>query len=218
MRSYGQLCAVARSLDIVGDRWTLLIVRELLTRGQARFTEIQRGLPGVAPNLLAQRLRTLEKQGVLHHDPVPPAASMYRLTDRGRALEGIVRELMKWGAPTVPTASDDAVFQMHWLGLPARYVLRDNDPDGDALTLRFGHLLDGFDVMAYLGSVQVSPCRAEATPAATVDGPGPVLVALIQGAIPLERAILLGVTIEGGAAALQRVLPTPTLAASSLRR
>lgn len=210
MRSYGQLCAVARALDVVGDRWTLLIVRELLTRGQARFTELQKGLPGVAPNLLAQRLKTLIEQGVLQHDPVPLAAagSMYRLTDRGRELEGLMRELLKWGAPAVPAAPDDATFQMHWLSLPAKYLLRDNSPDHDAVALRFGNLHDGFDVMAVHGAIQVSPCRADATPAATVDGPGPVLVGLIQGGIPLKRAIQIGVTVEGDHTALQRVLPT----------
>jgi DNA-binding HxlR family transcriptional regulator len=210
MRSYGQLCAVARALDVVGDRWTLLIVRELLTRGQARFTELQKGLPGVAPNLLAQRLKTLKEQGVLQHDPFPTstAGNTYRLTDRGRELEGIMRELMRWGAPLVPAASDDAGFQMHWLSLPAKYLLRDNSPDDDDVALRFGNLHDGFDVTAFHGSIQVSPCRAEAIPAATVDGPGAVLVGLIQGGIPLQRAVQIGVTVEGDRAALQRVLPT----------
>lgn len=210
MRSYGQLCAVARALDVVGDRWTLLIVRELLTRGEARFTELQKGLPGVAPNLLAQRLKTLKVQGVLEHEPTPTPApgGMYRLTDRGRALEGIMRELMKWGAPTVPAAADDAAFQMHWLSLPATYLLRDNSPDSEAVALRFGTLRDGFDVTASHGSIQVSPCRAEVSPAATVDGPGLVLVGLIQGGIPLQRAVQLGVTVEGDHGALQRVLPT----------
>lgn len=210
MRSYGQLCAVARALDVVGDRWTLLIVRELLIRGHARFTELQKGLPGVAPNLLAQRLKTLKEQGVLQHDPLPPAAagSTYRLTDRGRELEGLLRELMKWGAPAVPAAPDDAAFQMHWLSLPAKYLLRDKSPDDDAVALRFGTLRDGFDVTAFHGYIQVSPCRAEATPAATVDGPGPVLVGLIQGGIPLERAIQIGLSVEGDHTALQRVLPT----------
>jgi DNA-binding HxlR family transcriptional regulator len=209
MKSYGQLCAVARALDVVGDRWTLLIVRELITRGQARFTDLQKGLPGVAPNLLAQRLRTLQEEGVLHQDPASAAAagSGYRLTDRGRELEGVVRELMRWGAPTVPGASAEAAFQMHWLSLPARYLLRDNDPDGDAVDLRFGTLADGFDVTASQGSVQVGPCRADASPAATVDGPGPVLVGLLQGAVPLHAALEAGVTVEGDRAALVRVLP-----------
>lgn len=210
MRSYGQLCAVARALDVIGDRWTLLIVRELLTRGQARFTELQRGLPGVAPNLLAQRLRTLIDHGVLHHDPAPTAAAagLYRLTDRGRELEGVVRELMKWGAPTVPSAPADAVFQMHWLSMPAMYLLRDTRPDKDAVAVRFGTLHDGFDVTASHGSIRVSPCRAETSPAATVDGPGPALVGLVQGALPLQRAVQVGVTVEGDHAALRRLLPT----------
>jgi DNA-binding HxlR family transcriptional regulator len=210
MKSYGQLCAVARALDVVGDRWTLLIVRELLTRGQARFMELQKGLPGVAPSLLAQRLKTLEEQGVLLHVPFPPAASggIYRLTDRGRELEGILRELLKWGAPTVPTAPAEAAFQMHWLSLPAQYVLRDTCPGDDAVVLRFGNVEDGFDVMASRGSLQVSPCRAAATPAATVDGPGRVLVELIQGGLSLQRATQIGVTVQGDHAALRRVLPT----------
>jgi DNA-binding HxlR family transcriptional regulator len=209
MKSYGQLCAVARALDVVGDRWTLLIVRELLTRGQVRFSELQRGLPGVAPNLLAQRLRTLQEQGVLRHDSTAAAAGgAYRLTERGLALEGTLRELMKWGAPTVPEASQDAVFQMHWLSLPAQYLLRDNSPADDPVVLRFGNLLDGFEVTALRGAVRVGPCRPDVTPAATVDGPGPVLVGLIQGAIPLPRASQLGVTVAGDAAALLRVLPT----------
>ncbi|WYB30812.1 helix-turn-helix domain-containing protein [Streptomyces sp. SM1P] len=63
MKSYGQLCAVARALDVVGDRWTLLVVRELLIQGPLRFGELQRGLPGIATNLLSQRLRDLEEQG-----------------------------------------------------------------------------------------------------------------------------------------------------------
>ncbi|MFC4556265.1 winged helix-turn-helix transcriptional regulator [Georgenia faecalis] len=209
MKSYGQLCAVARALDVVGDRWTLLIVRELLTRGEARFTELQRGLPGVAPNLLAQRLRALQEQGVLEQVPSSSAAAggAYRLTDRGRSLEGVVRELMKWGAPTVPAAPRDAAFQMHWLSLPARYLLRDNRPDDDDVVLRFGDLHDGFDVTAVRGFVQVRPCAADAALAARVDGPGPLLVGLIQGAVPLARALEAGLTVEGDEAALQRVLP-----------
>jgi hypothetical protein len=97
---------------------------------------------------------------------------------------------------------------MHWLSLPAKYLLRDNSPDDDAVALRFGNLRDGFDVTACHGYIQVSPCKAETTPTATVDGPGPVLVGLIQGGIPLGRAIQIGVSVEGDHAALQRVLPS----------
>ena len=93
MKSYGQLCSIARALDVVGDRWTLLIVRELLIGGALRFGEIQRGLPGIATNLLTQRLRDLAANGVVTREPASatPGAPTYRLTDRGRALDGVLR-------------------------------------------------------------------------------------------------------------------------------
>lgn len=208
MKTYGQLCAVARALDIVGDRWNLLIVRELLIAGQSRFTDIQRGLPGIAPNLLTQRLRELEDDGVLVRETAtaPAAGTLYRLTERGAQLEGVVRELLKWGAPTVAAAPSDALFQMHWLSMPARYMTRDADPTAAPVTIRFGSLADGFDLTASSGQITVEPPRAEATPDAVVDGPGAVLVGMLQGAIPVLAAASLGVTIDGDVTALERVL------------
>lgn len=208
VKSYGQLCAVARALDVVGDRWTLLLVRELLTSGSLRFTQLQRGLPGIAPNLLAQRLRDLEAAGVLQRDlggAGEPAT--YGLTARGAALEGVVRELLRWGAPTVPSAPADAVFQMHWLSQPARYLLHDHRPTDGPVTVRFGDASDGFDVTADRGQVQVGPCTPDAEVATTVTGPGHVLVALLQGALPLRRALTQGVGLDGSRDALQRLLP-----------
>lgn len=211
MKSYGQLCAVARALDVVGDRWSLLLVRELLINGQSRFTDLQTGLPGIAPNLLAQRLRDLEEHEVLRREiaapPVPGA--VYRLTDRGRALEGVVRELLKWGAPTVPDAPDDAIFQMHWLSLPATYLLRDERPQEAAVTVRFGDLRDGFDLTASDGTVTVGTCHPDSHPTAAIVGPGSALVGLLQGAIPLDQASNAGITITGQINALRRILPMP---------
>lgn len=209
MRSYGQLCSVARALDVVGDRWTLLIVRELLILRQARFTDLQRGLPGIAPNLLAQRLRGLQDDGLVTTEVVPPPAtgSAYQLTSRGHDLEGVVRELLKWGAPTVHHAPAEAGFQMHWLSLPVKYLLRDHAPDEPATTIRFGDLRNGFDLTAAAGTVRVDPCRSDAAPAVTIDGPGPTLVLLIQGFVSLSDAVEAGVSIHGDRAALERVLP-----------
>lgn len=209
MRSYGQLCAVARALDVVGDRWTLLIVRELLILEQARFTDLQNGLPGIAPNLLTQRLQELAEQGLLYREAVaaPIKGSVYCLTERGRSLDGVVRELLKWGAPTVPEAPPDATFEMHWLSLPARHLLRDNTPSESPVVVRFGDQADGFDVTAASGEVEVAPCRREVLPDAVVTGPGPVLVGLIQGACSLGRAERAGVGVTGDASALRRVLP-----------
>src|SRR6202042_2649537 len=87
MRSYDQYCAVARALDVVGDRWTLLIVRELLIR-PSRYGELQDGLPGVATNLLAERLRHLEESGVVTRDK----QGLYELTGWGKRLATPVRE------------------------------------------------------------------------------------------------------------------------------
>lgn len=210
MKSYGQLCAVARSLDIVGDRWNLLIVRELLISGHVRFTDLQRGLPGIAPNLLAQRLRDLEGHSVVRRETaMPPAAGiLYALTDRGAQLEGVVRELLRWGAPTVPDAPPESTFQMHWLSMPARYLTQDNDPTAPAVTIRFGTPTDGFDLTASAGLVHVKSCEADVTPDATINGPGPVLVGLLQGAMELAQATTLGVTVHGDQRALLRILAT----------
>lgn len=209
MKSYGQLCAVARALDIVGDRWNLLIVRELLIARRVRFTDLQRGLPGVAPNLLAQRLRDLESHGVVRRETATPPATgtLYALSDRGAQLEGVVRELLRWGAPTVADAPPETAFQMHWLSMPARYLAQDNDPAAPAATIRFGTITDGFDMTASAGLITVEPCGSDVTPDATIDGPGPVLVGLLQGAIELAQATAVGVTVQGDQRALQRVLP-----------
>lgn len=209
MKSYGQLCAVARALDVVGDRWNLLIVRELLISRRARFTDLQRGLPGVAPNLLAQRLRGLEDAGVVRREAAtPPAAgTLYVLSGRGEQLEGVVRELLRWGAPTVAAAPPEATFQMHWLSMPARYLARDSDPTAQDSTIRFGTTTDGFDLTVSAGNITVAPCGPDVKPDATVDGPGSVLVGLLQGAVDLARATAAGVTVQGNQDALRRVLP-----------
>lgn len=208
MKSYGQLCAVARALDVVGDRWSLLVVRELLIQGPLRFGQIQRGLPGVATNLLTQRLRDLEQQGVITRSAEPGnGPATYALTPRGQQLDGVVRELLKWGAATVPDAPADAAFQMHWLGMPARYLLRDSDPSAPETTIRFGDTTDGFDATASGGRVTIETPSPDRGVAATVTGPGPALVALVQGALDVDEARRQGVEVTGDVEALRRVLP-----------
>src|ERR1041384_6285143 len=107
MRSYNQFCAVAKSLDVVGERWTLLIVRELLLRGPSRYTDLRNGLPGIATNLLADRLQELERAGVAAREDPPPltATTLFSLPPRGRELASVVRELGRWGLPLMATQS-----------------------------------------------------------------------------------------------------------------
>src|SRR5919106_6337398 len=106
-RTYGDRCGIARALDQVGERWALLVVRELLL-GPKRFTDLRAGLPHVSPDVLAQRLRELERDGVVRRRKLaPPAASrVYELTDRGRELEPVLLALGEWGsAAPVPPGS-----------------------------------------------------------------------------------------------------------------
>ena len=119
MRSYGQFCALARSLDVVGDRWTLLIVRELLLR-PCRYTDLRDGLPGIATNLLADRLRGLERAGVVQRESAPPpvARDLFSLTARGAALEPVLLELGRWGGPLLGDPKKGEAFREHWLKLP----------------------------------------------------------------------------------------------------
>ena len=97
-RSYNQYCAVARALDAIGDRWTLLLVRELLL-GPKRYGDLLASSPGIGTNLLADRLREMEAQGLVERATLPPPAgsTVYQLTDSGAELESVVRALGRWG-------------------------------------------------------------------------------------------------------------------------
>lgn len=107
-RSYGDACGIARALDVVGERWALMVVRELLL-GPKRFTDIRSGLPHVSPDVLAQRLRDLEQAGVVHRRRLPPpyGSQVYELTASGRALEPALVALGRWGGVYAPPPSDD---------------------------------------------------------------------------------------------------------------
>ena len=98
-RRYGDPCGIARALDVVGDRWALLVVRELIF-GPKRFSQLRDGLHGVSPNVLSQRLRDLEDGGIVRRDTLDPPAgvAVYELTPRGLALEPILLELGRWGS------------------------------------------------------------------------------------------------------------------------
>ena len=99
MKAYHQYCPVAHALDQVGDRWELLIVRELML-GQRRYTDLAEALPGIGSNILATRLRDLEEAGIVRKTKLPPpwAVTVYELTDRGRELDCVLRALAAWGA------------------------------------------------------------------------------------------------------------------------
>jgi DNA-binding HxlR family transcriptional regulator len=137
-RTYGEGCGIAHALDLVGQRWALLVVRELLL-GPKRFTDLRSGLPNASPNVLSERLRELEQGGIVQRRRLPPPAgsSVYELTSWGSELEPVVRSLGSWGARSpdfpedAPVGSDSVVLALRAFfdpqaanGLDARYELR----------------------------------------------------------------------------------------------
>src|ERR1041385_7632555 len=120
MRPYRQFCALSKALDVIGERWSLVIVRELLIRGACRYTDLRGGLPGIATNLLADRLRELEAAGIVQREDAPPpvATTLFSLTERGLALQPVISELGRWGVPLMSDASPDDQFRGQWLRGP----------------------------------------------------------------------------------------------------
>lgn len=118
-RSYDQFDATARALDSVGDRWTLLIVRELLG-GPRRYTDLHADLPGVSTDVLASRLKDMEQGGLALRRKLPPpsAASVYELTERGHGLRPVLAALAAWGAPALAERRPTDAVRAHWFALP----------------------------------------------------------------------------------------------------
>lgn len=141
MRSYGQYCPIAKAVEILGDRWTLLIVRDLLT-GTRRFNDLERGLPGISRGLLAARLRQLQRMGVLEKRVMGhERATEYHLTQAGQELQGVITALLTWGArwafgPPTPEEVDPLLLlwwmrdRVHTDRLPARRVVVQFDFSG----------------------------------------------------------------------------------------
>ena len=115
-KSYMQYCPIAHALDVVGERWSLLIVRELM-RGPLRYTDLGERLPGIGTNILAARLRDLERAGVLSRRKLPPPTpvTVYELTEHGRGLERVLAELAYWGVRSLGPPPEDEVFEDGWL-------------------------------------------------------------------------------------------------------
>jgi DNA-binding HxlR family transcriptional regulator/putative sterol carrier protein len=124
-RSYNQYCALARALDVVGERWTLLLVRELLL-GPKRYGDLVTGLPGIGTNLLAGRLRALEHAGIVRRSTLPPPAGsrVYELTDLGRGLEPAVFALGRWGAHFLEPRKESDAADPGWFFVSIRATFR----------------------------------------------------------------------------------------------
>ncbi|MBT2504491.1 helix-turn-helix transcriptional regulator [Streptomyces sp. ISL-98] len=130
-RSYDQYCPAARALDAVGDRWTLLIVRELLA-GPRRYTDLHADLPGVSTDVLASRLKDMERDALVTRRRLPPpaAAYVYELTERGRGLLPVIGALAEWGAPALEERRPTDAVRAHWFAIPLMRALEGLGVDG----------------------------------------------------------------------------------------
>ena len=164
-RHYDQYCPMAHALDLVGDRWALLVVRELI-HGPKRYTDLVERLPGIGTNILACRLRELEECGVVQRRTLPPPAAsrVYELTDYGRELRPAMRELALWGARSLGPPSPELELFQGWLANAVDIVLAPIAPAG-RFEFRVGSevasLVDG-EVLA--GPIADPDVVVEATP------------------------------------------------------
>jgi DNA-binding HxlR family transcriptional regulator len=220
MRTYCDACAAAHALDLVGERWALLVVRELLL-GPKRFTDLRAGLPGVSPNVLAQRLRELEQAGVVRRRKLPPPAAsrIYELTDWGMELEPVIIGLGRWGARS-PSRPRDAAIGVDSIVLALRTMFDARAADGlkASYELRLGE--DRFRAVVADDRFEVVRGSAERTDATIETDPG-TLAALVFEGRKLDEALRSGdLNLEGYKQAVERFLtlfPLPEPASPAAR-
>jgi DNA-binding HxlR family transcriptional regulator len=216
IRTYDDGCAAAHALDLVGERWALLVVRELLL-GPKRFTDLRTGLPNASPNVLAQRLRGLEAVGVVRRRKLPPpaASKIYELTEWGRDLEPVIISLGRWGVRS-PSKPPDAELGVDSLILSFRTMFDPQQAQGlrAIYELRLGE--NRFRAVVGDGRLEIERGSAERPDAVVETGAG-TLAALVYDDLELDDALRSGeLGIEGNREAVERFLtlfPLPEPAA-----
>lgn len=205
VKSYGQYCALARALDHIGDRWTLLIVRELLI-GPQRYSDIRAAVPAIATNLLAQRLRDLEADGIVAKRRLaPPAAStVYELTDMGRQLEPAVLALIRWGGHWMREQEPDQAFKPEWLALALKALIPPESlEDMDFVCKIFLH---GQDLKLRFSSHGVEIVDEDSSPDLEIETSPASLLEVAVGSCSLDRAVEDGrIAVRGNGEELERL-------------
>jgi DNA-binding HxlR family transcriptional regulator len=200
-KSYGQFCGLARSLDRVGDRWTLLIVRELLL-GDRTFRELEGALRGISPSLLTKRLTELADDGLLVRNDAPRRSKNveYSLTDAGRSLEPVIIELIRWGTRWMLQGPGDDRFDARWAPLALRALL-----EGQPSRRGRVHLdVDGIEVTvrSSAGRRRVTPGH-RGRPDATVAAALPVVLAIAADVMTLQDS---GAAVSGDSSVASHLL------------
>jgi DNA-binding HxlR family transcriptional regulator len=187
VRSYDDPCGIARALDAVGERWAMLVVRELLF-GPKRFTELSRGLPSMSQNVLSQRLRELEGNGIVRRGKVGPPAStlVYELTERGYGLEPVLLALAGWGSRLPLDSGAELSVDALMLALKSAFA----PPAADGLQARYDLRLgvDRFHAEIVDGEFRVARGATD-RPDATLDTDPTTLRSLVFGGRPIADAV-----------------------------
>lgn len=201
MRSYKQFCGLARALDVIGERWTLLIVRELLG-GPKGYNHLLAGLPGIATNLLAERLRNLHQAGVLERLD----DGRYELTPWGHELRAAVYALGRWAGPLMAQPRGADHFQLPWLHHMVVARFEGHDPDRKELTVELCTDNEVFTLESLNGYVALTEGRAP-EPDIILIGPTEPVVGYLLGRISVERARAAGVSVRGPGSKLKGLRP-----------
>lgn len=206
MKSYNQYCAVAKALDAVGDRWTLLIIRELLGQGPCRYTDLMYGLPGIATNLLADRLAMLEESGLVRRELAPPpvAASLYQVTEAGADLKPVLDALWAWGVRFMPEPDEADRFRSHWFGRPVSLFLKDHAPDGPPVTIQLSPEGQPAVIEASADEIRTRPGTVQ-SPDLELTGSPHLILGVLSGRLSVKDAKRAGLTVTGTVAVLDRL-------------
>jgi DNA-binding HxlR family transcriptional regulator len=198
MKTYNQSCPVARALDVMGDRWTLLLLRELLIQGPCRYTDLARGLPGIATSVLADRLRSLEEAGLISREAAPPpiATTLFHLTEDGRAVEPILVTLGRWSVEHLDGPSPDAEVQFHWFPFAASMYLHGHSAEGLPLVIQLETPIGSGVVDVTVEGVRTRVGTAT-SPDLKIRGMPDSVIKLISGQASLDEAQSDGVTFDG---------------------
>lgn len=217
-RTYHQFCPLAYSLDVVGERWTLLIVRELLM-GPRRYTDMLNGLPGIGTNLLANRLKALEEAGVIRQRTLPPPAAshVYELTEFGDGLRPVIDSLAQWGMGFInfPPPQEDFIGVVPAILALSKFFLPEN---ARGLNATYEFRLEGTTLVLTIKAGELTLKEGVATaPDMIVETTGHLLLTLLGGERVIQDALSQGHfnILKGERALFDKLIPAFALPTTS---
>ena len=206
---YEQFCPAARAAEILGQRWSLLILRDLLSSPELRFSDLRERLPGISSSVLSERLSSLEERGVVERRELPPpaASSVYALTPAGRALRPAMLELVRWGMRFMTGSLPGDHFDPHWAVLGFEAAARRGPVPALSLQVALRHPLAPVEFCIRGGpeGARVEPGRADPVDA-ELEAEGRSAILVMAGVLPLAQAEAAGLaSVRGDRSVVERM-------------